>query len=60
MENREVRFHEISRFQTIPRELNFVMQKHTPTGEVARTLDSIHPWIEQVTVDSIFEDSEKV
>lgn len=60
MENSEQRFQPISRFQTIPRELNFVMDTHTPTGDVARTLDALHPWITDVTVDSIFEDVEKV
>lgn len=60
MEDGEVRFESISRYQTIPRELNFVMNTHTPTGEVARTLDALHPWITHVTVDSIFEDAEKI
>ena len=60
MENSEIRFQPISRYQTIPRELNFVMDTHTPTGEVARSLDALHPWITSVTVDSIFEDSEKI
>lgn len=36
------------------------MDQHTPTGEVARSLDALHPWITSVTVDSIFEDSEKI
>ena len=58
--NKDTRFHTISRYQTIPRELNFILEKHTPTGDVARIIDSIHPWITDVYVDSVFEDEIKV
>lgn len=60
MKESEVRFEPISRYQTIARELNFLMDEHTPTGDVARILDALHPWITQVTVDSIFTDKEKI
>jgi phenylalanyl-tRNA synthetase beta chain len=58
--NRDPRFHPISKYQTIPRELNFVMQSNTPTGDVARTLDTLHPWIWDVYVASIYEDDMKL
>lgn len=58
--NKDTRFHAISRYQTIPRELNFILEKHTPTGDVARIIDSVHPWITDVYVDSVFEDEIKV
>jgi phenylalanyl-tRNA synthetase beta chain len=57
---KDTRFSPISKYQTIPRELNFVMDTHTPTGEVVRTLSTLHPWITLVTVDSVFEDEAKV
>lgn len=60
MKESEIRFTPISRYQTISRELNFVMDEHTPTGDVARLLDALHPWITHVTVDSIFTDSQKI
>lgn len=55
-----MRFQEISRFQTIPRELNFVLPEKTPTGEVARIIDATHPWIRELRVDSVYRDAEKV
>ena len=60
MTEKEVRFHSISKYQTIPRELNFVLPLHTPTAEIARTIDAVHPWIEGVTVASVYEDTTKV
>jgi phenylalanyl-tRNA synthetase beta subunit len=36
------------------------MPKHTPTGEVAATLGAIHPWIQNITVSSIYEDSARL
>jgi phenylalanyl-tRNA synthetase beta chain len=58
--DKDTRFSPISKYQTIPRELNFVMEKNTPTGDVARHLSSFHPWISNVVVDSIYEDEAKV
>lgn len=53
-------FHPISRFQRIDRELNFVMSETTRTGDIAILLSSVHPWIQGVTVDSIYRDETKV
>jgi phenylalanyl-tRNA synthetase beta subunit len=36
------------------------MDTHTPTAEVARIIDAVHPWIGDVRVDSIYEDSGKI
>jgi phenylalanyl-tRNA synthetase beta chain len=58
--NKDLRFHPISRYQTIPRELNFMMDTNTPTGEVARALDALHPWIWDVHIASIYEDEVKL
>jgi phenylalanyl-tRNA synthetase beta chain len=58
--DKDTRFSPISKYQTIPRELNFVMEKNTPTGDVARHLSSFHPWITDVIVDSVYEDEAKV
>ena len=58
--NRDIRFRAISKYQTINRELNFMMPVHTPTAEVARLIDTTHPWITDVSVASIYEDSTKV
>lgn len=60
MQDRDVRFAPISRYQTIPRELNFVLPSHTPTGDIARIIDAVHPWITDVHVDSVYEDEAKV
>lgn len=58
--DKDERFHEISRFQTIPRELNFLLGEHVPTTEVARIINAVHPWIQNLHVDSIYEDAEKL
>lgn len=60
LSNKDIRFQPISRYQTLPRELNFVMPTHTPTGEVARIIDSLHPWIRNVTVASVYEDNIRI
>ena len=60
MTDKEEVFHEISRYQTIERELNFILPEHTPTGDIAKQIDALHPWIQGVTVDSVFMDTEKV
>ncbi len=58
--DRDTRFQNISRYQTIARELNFVMDTHTPTGDIARIIDAVHPWITEVHVDSVFTDETKI
>jgi hypothetical protein len=50
----------LSRFQSITRELNFVVEEHVRTGELARHIDATHPWIHDVHVDSIFRDEAKI
>ncbi|MBC7498778.1 phenylalanine--tRNA ligase subunit beta [Candidatus Gracilibacteria bacterium] len=55
-EERETRVAPISRFQSIPRELSFVMDELTHTGPIALTIESHHPWISGVTVASIYRD----
>ena len=56
----DMRFHPISKYQTIPRELNFVMPEHTPTGDVAHIIDAVHPWIQNIVIDSVYIDSKKI
>lgn len=58
--DKELLFHSISRFPSIPRDLNFILPKNTPTGHVARILDGLHPWIHNVRVVDTYEDSEKI
>lgn len=60
MADRESPFAVISRFQRIDRELNFVMTESTRTGEIATTISALHPWIRDITVDSIFRDDDKI
>ncbi len=60
MNDAETLFHPISRFQTVSRELNFVLPETTPTGDIATIIDTVHPWISHVIVDSIYQDSERV
>lgn len=36
------------------------MDTKTPTAEVARIIDSVHPWIHQVIVDSVYSDEGKI
>lgn len=36
------------------------MKKTTPTGDVARMIDVVHPWIHEVSVASIYEDDTKI
>ena len=59
-EEKDTRFQSISRFQSTERELNFVMAETVQTGNVASLIESEHPWIRDVTVDSIYQDEEKV
>lgn len=58
--DKETIFHPISRFQSISRELNFIMPESTETGEIAHVIDSMSPWIHDVVVDSIYRDDAKV
>jgi len=57
---RERLFQPISAYQSIPRELNFILPEHTETGEIARDIEAIHPWISRVTIDSVYRDEEKI
>lgn len=56
----ERKFVPISPYQPITRELNFILPKKVETGEIARKIAEVHPWIRDVVVDSIFEDAEKI
>lgn len=56
----EIVFREIGKYQSIPRELNFILPEKTSTGQVATTLSAVHPWIGNVQISSIFLDDEKV
>ncbi len=53
-------FTPISRFQKIERELNFVLDEQIKTGDIATTISSLHPWIHDVYVDSVYRDEEKI
>lgn len=59
-QSEEFAFHDIQRYPSIPRELNFIIPERLPIWEVALSLDAIHPWISHVTVSSIFQDFEKI
>lgn len=56
---KETQFSPISSYQAIPRELNFIIPERAETGEIARIIASIHPWISPVTIDSVYRDDEK-
>lgn len=58
--DREIRLQPISRFQSIPRELNFIMDESLHTGPLASMIEAHHPWIQGVIVDSIYRDKEKI
>ena len=60
LEETERRFHPLSHFQTITRELNFVVDEHVRTGEIASHINATHPWVQDVHVDSIFRDDIKI
>ena len=53
-------FQPISSYQSIPRELNFILPEHTETGKIARDIEALHPWISHVVVDSVYRDPTKV
>ncbi len=57
---KDKRFKELSAYQALSRELNFVLPEKTHTGEIARDIESVHPWISDVQIDSIFRDDEKI
>ena len=57
---KETRVTPISRFQSIPRELSFVMDELVHTGPIALTIESHHPWISGVTVGSIYRDEARL
>ena len=59
-ELKETRVAPISRFQSIPRELSFVMDELVHTGPIALTIESHHPWISGVTVGSIYRDETRL
>lgn len=58
--NAEKRLAPISKFQSIPRELNFVMGRDVTTGPIAKMIEAHHPYIQNVIVDSIYEDESKL
>ncbi len=58
--NKEIRVSPISRYQSIPRELNFVMDENVHTGTIALEIESQHPWISSVYVGSIYRDDTKL
>lgn len=57
---KEIRVQPISKFQSIPRELNFVMDEIVHTGPIATDIESFHPWISNVSVESIYRDATKI
>ncbi len=57
---KDKRFRELSAYQALSRELNFVLPEKVHTGEIARDIESVHPWISDVQIDSIFRDDEKI
>lgn len=57
---RETRIAPISRFQSIPRELSFVMDETIHTGPIALAIESHHPWISGVYVGSIYRDETRL
>jgi len=57
---RETRVQPISKFQSIPRELSFVMDESIHTGPIALDIESFHPWIGSVHVGSIYRDEAKL
>jgi phenylalanyl-tRNA synthetase beta chain len=57
---KETSFQEISRFQKIERELNFVVDETTRTWAMAEHLSAVHPWIQNISVDSVYRDDAKV
>ena len=59
-EDKEIRVQPISKFQAIPRELNFVMDETVHTGPIATNIEAFHPWIHNVTVESIYRDEAKL
>lgn len=60
LEKTNRRFENISVYQPISRELNFILPKNVEIGEIAHKIEAVHPWIGRVIVDSIFEDAEKI
>lgn len=57
---KEITFSEISKFQKIDRELNFVVSETVRTGTMAEHLSALHPWIQNISVNSIYRDAEKI
>ena len=57
---KEMSFQPISKFQSIDRELGFVMDENESTGNLASMIDAHHPWIHNVVVDSIYRDTQKL
>lgn len=60
IELKETRVQPISKFQSIPRELSFVMDESIHAGPIAQSIESFHPWISSVYVGSIYRDEEKL
>ena len=53
-------FKEFSKFQTIGRELNFVLDEKIPTGEIAKSIADLDSRISGVYVRDIYRDENKV
>lgn len=58
--DKEVTFHDIQKFPTIARELNFLFSEKTEIGPIVARIDAIHPWIHDVKKLSEYRDTEKL
>jgi len=59
-ENAERRYEPLDRFPGIEREINFVMDTRTNTGDVARTIMEAHPLVREALVTDIYEDESRI
>ncbi len=50
----------IIRFPTIDRELDFIMDARTPTGDIEREILDMHELIRSVSVIDVYEDSDRI
>jgi phenylalanyl-tRNA synthetase beta chain len=53
-------YKETSRYQHIPRELNFVMPERTPTGDIATYIQSLHTYIHDIVVIDTYRDPVRI
>lgn len=57
---KETQMMPISKYPSITREINFVMNENVRTGDIAKVIEKFHPYIHSVIVNSVYADANHI